>query len=367
MTGQSPWKTLSKLMEDTLSLDDIHDVLFAIHIDKDNLPRTKSAAIRELIDTTYRKRNLTELIAYLHEIRPNVDWPSAEALVHAKRPKQVLPSSTNTYWVLLALIFAVISVIAIFLLQKSNIFNPQVTITSEPTIMGTEIVEEAVTGSSASSLDINLTQEAISFIDLTMELAGGEIEKGTTEGYQAAAVIFDDAIEHRPDIARLHYELGRAYYNIATKQSNPDEKIEIFSTNVLESLTNAINLDSSDANAFRLRGRAYINIKDYLKAVADFERVVALNNNDIEAQIFLGQAYIGANRNDDAIALFSSLIEMESDNGEFFCWRGAAHSKNRDFEMAQADFNSAMALTVTSSSACDLDEELQLLQERKAG
>lgn len=368
MIGQSPWKILSHLMKDSLNLDEIQDVLFALHIDKDNLPRTKNAAIRELIETTYRERRLTELIDHLNEIRPNVDWPSAEVLVHAKSPMPILPSTPNTSRISPILIgIAIASVAVIFLFQRIiNLFNSQLTLTSEPTIAVADIGEETVTGSPTSLLETNLTKEANSFIEMTMTLARGEIEKGTVEGYQAAVGIFNDAIEQQPDIARLHYELGRAYYNIATKQNSAEEKIEIFSTNVLDSLTDAINLDSNDANAFKLRGRAYLNIKNYPNAVVDFERVITLDNDDIEVKVFLGQAYVGDNRNDDAIALFTTLIEMESDNGEFFCWRGAAHSKNRDFDKAQTDFDAAIALTVRSGSACNLEEELQLLQERKS-
>ncbi len=66
---------LQTQLTDNFDLNELEDLCFRLGVDKDNLPTNKDAFIRELIRYFQRRQKLNKLVAELHTLRPQVEWP----------------------------------------------------------------------------------------------------------------------------------------------------------------------------------------------------------------------------------------------------------------------------------------------------
>ncbi len=130
--------------------------------------------------------------------------------------------------------------------------------------------------------------------------------------------------------AETYYRRALLYY----QQNNYDGAIADF--------TNAIRLNSGNANFYAGRAAAYISRNsgdDKGRAIADFTSLINLGLDSASVRNGRGLLYHDTLQYTEAIADFSKAIELEPDNVQFYCNRKASY-QDRD-----ADGDAALALT----------------------
>jgi tetratricopeptide (TPR) repeat protein len=97
------------------------------------------------------------------------------------------------------------------------------------------------------------------------------------------------------------------------------------------------------ARAQSLRGAAFLGLKRYRQAHADFEAALAAEPRNPVGLIGRGVALLGLGRPADAFADFDRALKWRRVPA-FYFWRGLARLQLRDFGAAVGDFDAALAL-----------------------
>ncbi len=95
---------------------------------------------------------------------------------------------------------------------------------------------------------------------------------------------------------------------------------------------------------FGKRGREWLEKREYDKAIADFDRAVALDKNDPESFAGRGAAWQAKGDHDKAIADFSAAIALDPLNAAAYRGRARAWSEKKELDKAVADFGRAVDL-----------------------
>jgi tetratricopeptide (TPR) repeat protein len=109
----------------------------------------------------------------------------------------------------------------------------------------------------------------------------------------------------------------------------------------IEDFSRAIEKDSNDVEAYNLRGRAYVSIKEHEKALGDFDKAIELNQDYVEAYFNRGQLHRNREDYDIAIIDFDKAISLQPDNAEAYYMRGRTKYSLWQYRAAEADFNQA--------------------------
>jgi adenylate cyclase len=121
------------------------------------------------------------------------------------------------------------------------------------------------------------------------------------EGNIQAKEIFEECIALDPDYPGPYVMLAwtclNAVYNGWSK--SPEESIK----QALELAQRAIELDSSQADAFSLLGNIYLLTNQYEKAITEGERAVDLNPNGADSHVWLAMILTSSGRPEDALKL----------------------------------------------------------------
>jgi len=104
-------------------------------------------------------------------------------------------------------------------------------------------------------------------------------------------------------------------------------------------------LEANDmAGAFIARGNAHSSLKQYDRAIADYDQAIALNPGLAVAYSNRGLAYADKQQYDRAIADYDQAIAVNPDYTRAYYGRGRAHADKRQFDRAIADFDQAIKL-----------------------
>jgi tetratricopeptide (TPR) repeat protein len=157
--------------------------------------------------------------------------------------------------------------------------------------------------------------------------AGVRLLKSTR--YDQAILNFNRALDLQPNFAEAYRMRGRAY----VAESNSDLAIRDFSR--------VAKLEPHDASALAERGFAHLEKKDYANAVADADRALAQDPN-------LGRAYnlrATARRSQGnlrpALDDFTRAVELDPNLDNYF-QRAATYQQLGEHELAIADFGRAL-------------------------
>lgn len=109
--------------------------------------------------------------------------------------------------------------------------------------------------------------------------------------------------------------------------------------------------DASTADELYTRANIYLDQKDYDRAIADFDRVIALRPGYASAHYGRGVAYLA--KKDDARALvdYDQAIRLDPSYTAAFNSRGNLLYDKREYERAFADFNRALESSPNLPSA----------------
>ena len=107
-------------------------------------------------------------------------------------------------------------------------------------------------------------------------------------------------------------------------------------------LTDAIRLNPSSSELFRLRGRVYRQERDYDRAIADFTKSIRLNPRSATPFVSRGIAYFEKGDYDRAIADYTEAMRLNPVNVWPHNNRGNALKAKGDYDLAIADYNEAI-------------------------
>lgn len=176
------------------------------------------------------------------------------------------------------------------------------------------------------------------------------------EVWQNELTLWSDAYQKSPGKSRTVNVLANSYL----KRKNYPEAIKLFSE--------GIALNPQYKNAFQNRGTAYFNTNQYQKAIDDYNSYFEIYKDNINIYINRANAYFKLGRYQKAIDDYTSYIESnanqavisydqaEIDRGKAgeknpkpylfyaYLYRGKNYLQLDEFDKAEADFDSALAL-----------------------
>ena len=194
-----------------------------------------------------------------------------------------------------------------------------------------------------------------------------ERKKGNPE---AAFSLYSKALEYAEDDPKLYgYRAGfnletndyqKAYDDFSEAlRKNPDDKSNILGQAKalygLEKYQEAINVVSEFVQykyeikteqlvqSYHLRAAAYLYLKQYRLAVADYTKILGFQSQDREARFRRGALY-NYLRSPAAIADFEYIIQTEPDNSDVFCELAIAYMHKSNFERAMNLFKKAIRI-----------------------
>ena len=103
--------------------------------------------------------------------------------------------------------------------------------------------------------------------------------------------------------------------------------------------------------AYINRSAGYVDSGDYMKALKDLDRSIALNPDFKEAYIHRGIVYYALEKNQDAIKDFSRAIELNPAEARTYSNRGTVYVKLGSLQQAIGDFDRAIELNPEDAEA----------------
>lgn len=98
------------------------------------------------------------------------------------------------------------------------------------------------------------------------------------------------------------------------------------------------------ARAFNQRGVAYFRMRQYRRAIEDYDEAIRLNPDFAIAFSNRGNAYALAGRYNRAIESYTEAIRLDSNYAEAFANRGNAYAGTGQHDRAIEDYNAAIRL-----------------------
>lgn len=128
-----------------------------------------------------------------------------------------------------------------------------------------------------------------------------------------------------------YYEIGSQ----ATDNKNYKDA-EVFFSKYLEKF-------SSDATAYYKRGYARFKLKEYKKAISDFNTVLE-NSQTSESFFYRGNCYYSLKDYKNALTDYTKALEQEPDNYDIYYNRGYANFRLKNYAEAVSDWTKAIEL-----------------------
>ena len=141
-----------------------------------------------------------------------------------------------------------------------------------------------------------------------------------------------EAIRLDPNYASAYNNRGNAYGDL--KQFD----------RAIADYDQAIRLDPNVADAYNNRGYAYRDLKQFYRAIADYDQAIRLDPNFALAYNNRGNAYNDLNQFDCAIEDFDLAIRLDPNMTGAYNNRGNAYSDLNQFDRAIADYDHAIRL-----------------------
>lgn len=101
--------------------------------------------------------------------------------------------------------------------------------------------------------------------------------------------------------------------------------------------SDVIDMASDNARAHVSRGRLYLDLGDYSRAMSDFMVAEDLAPHDPETHVAIGDLYFHRKEYRRAIDYFSSALEVSPEHAMAFCRRGICHYYRKNYRVALED------------------------------
>ena len=120
-------------------------------------------------------------------------------------------------------------------------------------------------------------------------------------------------------------------------------------------------MDPYAAGTYSNRGAAYDDLKQYEKAIEDYNKAIELDTNLAHSYYNRGDTYINLQQYEQAIADFDKTIELDQKFTAAHLDRGHAHYYLNQYEKAIEDYNKVIKLDPNDAQAYN-DRELALIE-----
>ncbi len=146
----------------------------------------------------------------------------------------------------------------------------------------------------------------------------------------------EGAKETAPPTGAAAEAAAAEYFQKARNLKDPDEKIVL--------MNKAIKLNPKPGYYYIHRGGAYLDKKEYQKAVPDLDKAIASLTNSFNAYNLRGLVYDGLDKQSQAMADFNQAISINPGFAEAYCNRGFVFYENKEYDQALRDYERAIAL-----------------------
>jgi tetratricopeptide (TPR) repeat protein len=145
--------------------------------------------------------------------------------------------------------------------------------------------------------------------------------------------IIQQQFNYRDTRARYYKNRGNVYYGLKEYQK------------AMADYNRAIELDPNFAVAYSNRGLVYQNdLKEYQKAMADYNRAIELDPNFALAYNRRGLVYYDLKEYQKAMADYNRAIELDPNFAPAYNGRGGVYDELKEYQKALADYNRAIEL-----------------------
>ena len=156
-----------------------------------------------------------------------------------------------------------------------------------------------------------------------------------------------DKSKRETELAALKTKVNKLFAQaILESKKDVQHSIELFAK--------VIELDSSNSDAFFMRGKLKHDLRDLDGAMADYNKAIELNLSD--AKSYINRGLLKNNNRDyiGAMADYNKAIELSPNNAIAFINRGTLKNDLKDLDGAMADYNKAITLSPNNDDAyCD--------------
>ncbi len=159
---------------------------------------------------------------------------------------------------------------------------------------------------------------------------------------QEAVAAYDQALEIDPN--NRYALLGKAY--VLSCDLNQHEE-------VISTLDRILDIDPDDDEAWRLKGFAFIQLRQSEDAINSFDQAIAINPDCQKALFWFyrGLELHSLKRYEDAVDSFDRGLQIEPDSDSYWNFRGHALRSLKRYEEAIISYDKAIAIDSNNDSA----------------
>ncbi|MBN1882384.1 MAG: tetratricopeptide repeat protein [Deltaproteobacteria bacterium] len=151
--------------------------------------------------------------------------------------------------------------------------------------------------------------------------------------------------------------------NKSIENGDLNTALTMFSRVIKYSTVNIFGHEDDQAKGYYGRGRVYERMKEYGKAIDDYDQYLALRSSPAEVFYHRGYCYLMIEDYSTAVSDFSRCIEEDGTNSAAYYYQGFAHEKMESVEMALESY--LKACERGSPEGCN--DYNRLLKEVKRG
>jgi tetratricopeptide (TPR) repeat protein len=159
-----------------------------------------------------------------------------------------------------------------------------------------------------SDLSIRASQDLMNEAPFSYQVHELNAESLEVQGkWDEAAAEYKKILEINPDLAGIHYRLGRV---LLSKPNPPPEVLQEAKQHFLREL----KIDPQNAGAEGVLGELARQANEWPDAIDHFTRATKLDNGFAEAYLGLGSALLAEKRFADAVAPLETAVKLQPDN-----------------------------------------------------
>jgi tetratricopeptide (TPR) repeat protein len=110
-------------------------------------------------------------------------------------------------------------------------------------------------------------------------------------------------------------------------------------------LDEALKADGQLADAYNMRGVAYISLKEFPKAITNFDQAILINDRDYRYLYNRGNAKRALDMSKDAIEDYNLALALDSSQYEVYLNRALCYFQDNQWEKALDDFNRSAGIS----------------------
>lgn len=157
--------------------------------------------------------------------------------------------------------------------------------------------------------------------------------------YKGAIREFSKTLDNNHNDFEAYYKRGNSYY----KRGNAYFGLKEYQKAIAD-YNEAIRLNSQDSDAYYNRGLAYYYLKEYQKAIVDYDEAIHLNPQDADAYVGRGNTYNILKEYQKAIADYTKAIRVDPNYVLAYYNRGDIYNIVKEYQKMVADYNKAIQL-----------------------